>query len=149
MGREALAVKIGDLQGEGCMEPEAQAIDRGEGDLVVQGGGGREEPSDRLHTEDGGETVCGLSAHERQSGPVTRQDVRRAAADAAGAEAHRSRGEAIDVFPGPAGVLQFLFRDAVRGCVVERREQAYFADRGLWGTFACAAELERCNHVLP
>ncbi len=62
---EALAIDGGDLQGEGCMEPESQAIDSGEGDLVVHGGGGRQEPLDLLNTEDGWETVGGLRAHEQ------------------------------------------------------------------------------------
>ena len=52
MDLEALDIEVGDLRGEGFMEPEAQAIDGGEGDLVVQGGGGLEEPPDLLHTED-------------------------------------------------------------------------------------------------
>jgi hypothetical protein len=52
MDLEALDIDVGDLRGEGFMEPEAQAIDGGEGDLVVQGGGGLEEPPDLLHTED-------------------------------------------------------------------------------------------------
>jgi hypothetical protein len=35
MDVEALAIDVRDLEEEGFMEPEAQAIDRGEGDLVV------------------------------------------------------------------------------------------------------------------
>jgi hypothetical protein len=65
MDLETLAINVRDLQGEGFMEPESQARDGGEVDLVVQGSGGREEPPDLLHTEDGWETVCGLSANER------------------------------------------------------------------------------------
>src|SRR6266851_8215501 len=38
MDLEALAINIRDLQGEGFMEPEAQAIDGGEVDLIVEGG---------------------------------------------------------------------------------------------------------------
>ena len=70
MALEALPIDVRDLQGESLMEPEAQAIDRGEVDLVVQGGGGCEEPSDFLHTEDSGETVCGSRANERQRRPI-------------------------------------------------------------------------------
>ena len=62
MDLEALAVNIGDLQGEGFVEPQAQTIDRGEVDLVMQGGSGRQEPPDLLHTEDGGKTVGSLRA---------------------------------------------------------------------------------------
>jgi hypothetical protein len=50
------------LQVKGFMEPEAQAVDGGEVDLVVQGGGGGKEPPDLLHTEDGWKTVGGLRA---------------------------------------------------------------------------------------
>jgi hypothetical protein len=35
MDLEALAIDVSDLQGEGFMEPEAQAVDGGEVDVVV------------------------------------------------------------------------------------------------------------------
>ena len=82
---EARAIDVRDRQGEGFLEPESSALDGGEGDLVVQGGGGREEPSDLLNTEDGGETVCSLRANEREGVPVAREDVLREEADATGA----------------------------------------------------------------
>ena len=148
MDLEALAIDVGDLQGEGFMEPEAQAIDGGEVDLVVQGGGGREEPPDLLHTEDGGETVCGLRAQEREGVPVALEDVLREEADAAVADAHGRWGEAIDVFPVQEGALQLLFGDAVGGFVGELSQQADFPDIGCLGPFAFATELERRNHVL-
>ena len=75
MDLEALTIGVRDLEGEGFMEPEAQAIDGGEIDLIVEGGGRLEEPPDLLNTQHGRETVCGLRANERQSGPVTLQDV--------------------------------------------------------------------------
>lgn len=62
MDLEALAVDVRDLQGEGFLEPEAQAINGGEIRLVVEGGGGREESLDLLYTEDSGESVGGLRA---------------------------------------------------------------------------------------
>jgi len=65
MDLEALAINVGDLKGESFMEPESQAIDGGEVDLVVQRGGCLEEPPDLLKAEDGWETVFGLSANER------------------------------------------------------------------------------------
>jgi len=89
-----------------------------------------------------------VGAHERQRGPVPLQHVLREEADAAVAEAQRSRGEAINVFPVQEVVLRFLCRDAVGGLVVERSQQADCADRGLLGTFAVAAELQRGDHVL-
>src|SRR5207244_383210 len=54
---EALAIKVGNLQEEGGMEPEAPARDGGAGDRILQGCGGGQEPPDLLHTEDSGETV--------------------------------------------------------------------------------------------
>ena len=62
MDLEALAIDVRDLQGEGFLEPEAQAGDGGAVDRVVQGGSGGKEPPALLHTEDGGETVCSVRA---------------------------------------------------------------------------------------
>ena len=62
MDLEARAIDVRDLQGEGFMEPEAQAGAGGAGDLVVQGGSGRKEPPDLRHTEDGGEPGCSWRA---------------------------------------------------------------------------------------
>jgi len=113
MDLEALPIHIGDLQGEGCMEPEAQAIHGGEGDLVVQGRGRLEEPPALLHTEDSGELVDGRRAHEREGMPSRAGGhVERRS------EGHWSRGagrwgEAIDVFAVEEGTLQLLCRDAV------------------------------------
>jgi hypothetical protein len=64
MDLEALAVNIRDLKVKGFMESEAQAIDGGEVDLVVQGCRRGEEPLNLLHTEDSGETMGGLRTHE-------------------------------------------------------------------------------------
>jgi hypothetical protein len=64
MDLEARASDVGDWQGEGFMEPEAQAVDGGEGDLVVQWRGGHEESPDLLHAKDSRETVGGLRTHE-------------------------------------------------------------------------------------
>jgi len=113
MDLEALAVQSGALQGEGCREPEAHARDGGAGDLLVEGGSRRADPSDGFNTADSGETVCGVRAHEREGVPVARADVLREEAEATRAEAHGSWGEAIDVVPVQEGVLKFLFRDAV------------------------------------
>jgi hypothetical protein len=52
---EALIIDVRDLKRKRLMEPEAQARDGGQGDLVVQGGGRRQEPLALLHTEDGRE----------------------------------------------------------------------------------------------
>ena len=113
MDLEALAIDVRDLEGEGCMEPEAQARDRGAGDLVVERGGGRQESPDFLHTEHSREMVGGWRAQECEGVPVTLEDVLREEANATGADAHGRWGKAIDVFAVQEGVLQFLFRDAV------------------------------------
>jgi len=62
MDLEALAIDVGDLEGEGCMKPESQARDGGEGDLIVERCGRLEETLHFFHTEHGGETVGGLRA---------------------------------------------------------------------------------------
>ena len=148
MDLETWAIDVRDLQGERFMEPEAQAIDGGEVDLVVEGSSRREEPPDLLHTEDGWETVGGLCAHKRESVPVALEDVLIEEADATVADAHGRGGEAVDVCAVQEVALQLLFRDAVGGCVVELREQADFPDIGLLGTLTLAAELESRDHLL-
>ena len=45
-------------------------------------------------------------------------------------------------------MLEFLFRDAVGGCVVELSQQTDFPDRGCRAPFAFATELESRDHVL-
>jgi hypothetical protein len=64
MDLEALTIDVGDLQEEGFVKPESQAIDRGEVDLVMQGGSRLEDTSDFCKTEDSGEVVRGVRAHE-------------------------------------------------------------------------------------
>jgi len=128
MDLEALPIHIGDLQGEGFMEPEAQAINGGEVDLVVQGSGRLEEPPDLLHTEDSGELVDGRRTHEREGMPVALEDMLIEEANATVADAHGRWGEAIDVFAVEEVTLKLLFRDAVGCFVVELGEQADFTD---------------------
>ena len=53
---EALAINGRDLQGEGCLEPEAHAGDVGAGDLVLEGGG--RLTSSTLSTAGRGWVVC-------------------------------------------------------------------------------------------
>jgi hypothetical protein len=97
MNLEARAVDVDNLQIERCMESEAQAIDGGEGDSIGQGGSGFEETMDFLDTEDGGQAVFGLRAHERQGMPVLVEDVLVEELDAPGADTHGRWSEAIDV----------------------------------------------------
>jgi len=148
MDLKAVPVNIGDLQGQSFMEPESQAIDGGEVDLVVQGGSGRQEALDLLHTEHGGETVRDLRANEREGVPIAFEDVLIEEADATVADTHGGWGEAVDVFPVQEVALQFLFGDAVGGFVVELGQQADFSDIGYLRPFAFAAEVERRDHLL-
>jgi len=122
MDLEALTINIGDLEEEGFMEPEAQAIDRGEVDLVMERGGGRQESPHFLHTEDGREPVSGLGTQERERGPIALDDMLIEEANTAVADTHGGWGEAVDVFAVQEVALQLLFRDAVGGFVVELRE---------------------------
>jgi hypothetical protein len=146
MDLEALAIAVRDLEEEGFLEPEPQAIEGGEVDVIVEGGGRLEEPPDLLHAEDGGEPVGGVRAQERQCGAVTLQDVLREEAEATVAEAHGRGGEPIDVFPMQEIALQLLFGDTVGGFVVERSEQVDFSDIGCLRPFAFAAEVASCDH---
>jgi hypothetical protein len=148
MALEALAVKIRDLKGKGCMEPEAQAVDGGEGDLGVQGGGGGQELPDLRHTADSGEPVGSVRAQERQNGPVTPQDMLRAEAQPAGADTPGRWGEAVDVFAMQEVRLECLFGEAVGCCVIALSPQVYFPDRGRLGTLSPATQLQGGNPVL-
>jgi hypothetical protein len=94
---EALPIDGRALQGQGCMEPTASTIDGGAGDLVMPGGGGREEPPDLLHPEDGWETVGSWRANECEGMPGALENVLIEKAHATGAEAHGRWGKAIDV----------------------------------------------------
>jgi hypothetical protein len=147
MDLEALAIDVGDLEEEGFLEPEAQAVDGGEVDLVVERGGGRQESPHFLHTEDRGEVVGGWRAQERQRGPVALEDVLIEEAGAAVAEAHRGWGEAIDIFAVQEVSLELLFRDAVGGFVVELSQEADFPEIGCLRPFALATERlsEKCG----
>ena len=148
MDLEARAINVRDLEEEGFMEPEAQAINGGEGGLIVEGGSGRQEALDLLHTEDGRESVGGLCTQERERGPIALEDMLREEADATGADAHGRWGQAIDVFPVQERALQLLCGAAVGGCVVELGQQADFSDLGFLRPFAFAAEVESRDHLL-
>ena len=148
MDLEALAIKVGDLQEEGFLEPETQAVDGGEGDLGVHGGSRREEPPDLLHTEDSWKPVRSLRAQEREGVPVALEDVLGEEANTARADTHGGWGEAIDVFAVQDIALQRLFGDAVGGLVVELGQQVDCSDIGCLCPFAFATEVERRQHVL-
>jgi hypothetical protein len=105
MALEALAVHIRDLQAEGFVEPESQAIDRGEVDLVMPGGSRLQDTVDFLNTEDSGEVRGGLGTQERPRGPVAWEDVLIEETKTTGAEPHGRGGKAIDVFTVEEGAL--------------------------------------------
>jgi len=146
MDLEALAIAVGDVKAEGCMKPEASAGDRGEGDVVVQGGGGRQEPPALLHTADSGETVGGWRTQEREGVPVALEDVLREAAEATVAEAHGRGGEAIDVFAVQERALERLFGEQVGRVVGALSQQADCPDRRFLRPFALATEVESRKH---
>jgi hypothetical protein len=148
MDLETWAIDVGDLQEEGCVKSESQAVDGGEVDVVVPGGSGGQEALDLLHTEHGGETVRDLRAHEREGVPIAFEDGLREEAEATGAEAHGRGGEAVDVFAGQEGVLRLLCRHPVGGLVVALGQQADCPDRGGLRPCALAAEVEGRTHVL-
>lgn len=111
MALEGRASEVGALQGEGCLEPQSSAVARGEGDLVVPGGSGREEPPALLNTEDGGEIRGGLRPHERAGRPIALEDVLLEETDAPLAEAHGRGRETLNALPVPHVVLKLLCRD--------------------------------------
>jgi len=148
MDLEALAIEVRAREGEGGMEPEAHTRDGREGHGVVEGGGGRQEAPDFLHTPHGGETVGGWRAQERSGVPVALEDMLGEDAEAAGAEAPGRGGEAVDVFPGQEVTLQRLFGEQGGRCAMALSEQAYCTDRGLWGPLARATAWQCGNHGL-
>ena len=148
MDLAARAINVRDLEGEGFLEPESQAIDGGEVDLVVEGGGRREEPPDLLHTQDGGETMGGWCTHEREGVPVALEDMLIEESNATVADAQRRWGKAVDVFAVQEVSLELLFGDAIGCFVIELSQQAYFPDRGCLSPFTFAAELKGRKHVL-
>jgi hypothetical protein len=148
MDLEALALAVRDLEGEGVRKPESQALDGGEGDLMVQRGGRRAETPHLLHTEDGGEPVGGVSPNQRQRVPIALQAMLREEAEATGAEAHGRWGEAIDVLTVQAGVLECRCGDHVGRCAIELSQQADLTDVGLVGALSLATEWQRGHHVL-
>jgi len=116
--------------------------------VVVQGGGGRQEPPDLLHTEDSGETVGGVCAQERERVPIALEDVLGEEADTALADTHGRGGEAIDVFAVQEIALELLFGEQVGRFVVELSQQADFPDIRFLSPFALATEVESRKHVL-
>jgi hypothetical protein len=143
-----LRVNVGNLKGEGFVEPESQAVDGGEGALIVQGCGGSAESPDLLDAEDGRKTVFGLGAKEWQRMPVACEDMLGEESDAAGAEAHGRRGEVVNVFTVQEGVLKLGFGDQIRGFAKALSEQADLSDISLLGTLSLTAELKRGDHLL-
>jgi hypothetical protein len=130
------------------MEPESHAVDGGEVDLGVQGSGRLEQTPNSFNTEDGGKAVCGVRPHQRQSVPITLEDVLIEKAEATVAEAHGRWCKAIDVCAVQAVVLKLLFGEHVGRCARELRQQAYCSDIGLRSSRAFATAWERGNHLL-
>jgi len=108
----------------------------------------RQDPSAGCNPADSGERGCGGRAQARARVPIACEDVWRAEAEPAGAEAQGRWGEASDLVPVPDGGLQGLCSDAVRGWRGALRAQAYGPARGFLRPFACATEVEGRQQVL-
>jgi hypothetical protein len=80
--------------------------------------------------------------------PVALEDVLREKAAATGAEAHGSRGKAIDVCAVQERVLQLLFGQQVGRCATERSQQADLTDLSFLRPFSLATELQCGNPLL-
>ena len=106
---------------------------------MVQGDGRLEKRPDFCNAEDGGETVGGLRPHQRQRVPITVEDVRGEEAEAAGAEAHGSWGQAV---------AEVLCGEQVGRFGIELSQQAYLMDVGLRRPLSLPPELKRGNPVL-
>jgi hypothetical protein len=72
---ESLAVDVRHVEKESFVQSESQARDGGAIHTVVQGRGHAEQATHFLHTEDGWEPVCGLSANEVEELPSALQNV--------------------------------------------------------------------------
>jgi hypothetical protein len=114
----------------------------------VEGCGCLEEPPDFCNTEDGRKTVFGVGAHARQGVPVALEDVLGAEPHTTGADTQGRGGEVVDVFAVQEGVLECGCGEEVGGCAIALREHTDFTDRGFLSPFACAAEVERGEHLL-
>jgi hypothetical protein len=144
----ARALDIAHLKGPRFLEAQPTAVDGGEGDAIGQGSGGMEETVHFFQAEESWEAVCRLGSHELEGLPVAPKDMVGEEADATGADAHGSWGEAIDVCAVQAGGLELLFRDHVRRFAIELGQQTDLTDRGFLSPLALATELKRGNHLL-
>ena len=79
--------------------------------------------------------------------PVALKDVLVEEFDAAVADAHRSRGEVVNVLSVQEVGLKLGLGDQVWGFAQELGEQSYFTDVSLLGTLSFATELESRNHL--
>ena len=136
------------VKGQRVVPAQPTAGDGGEGDALVQGGGGMAETAHLFQAEESREAVCRLGAHEVEGLPVAPQDVVGEAAEATGAEAHGRWSEAIDVCAVQAGGLELLCGDHVRRCARALGQQTDLTDRGFLSPLALATALQRGNHVL-
>ena len=144
----ARAIEIAHLQGKRFVQAQPTAVDGGEVDTIVQGGGGIEKTVHFFPAEHSRESVCRFGSHEVEGLPVAPKDVVGEEADATVTDTHGTGRECIDIFSVKQVWLEFLFRDEVRRCAIKLSEQAYLSDRGLLRTFALATELQSGNHLL-
>jgi len=137
----ARAIEIAHLQGKRFVQAQPTAVDGGEVDTIVQGGGGIEKTVHFFQAENSREAVCRFGPNEVEGLPMAPKDV-------TVTDTHGTGRECIDIFSVKQVWLEFLFRDEVRRCAIKLSEQAYLSDRGLLRTFALATELQSGNHLL-
>jgi len=145
--RVAWAIAITHLKGQRFVQAQPTAGDGGEGDTIVQGGGGMEKTAHFVQAEKSRESVCRLGSHEVEGLPVAPKDVVGEESDTTGTDTHGTGRESIDIFSVKKVLLEFLCRDEVRRLARELRQQAYLSDRGLLRAFARATALQSGDHV--
>lgn len=91
-----------------------------------------------------------LGAQDRENVPIALQDVNVEKANPAVANAHGLGRPVIDVFSVEEVLLEFGFRNQIRGFVIELREHAHRARVRLLSSFSFPIELQNIDHpVIP
>ena len=146
--RVAWAIDITHLKGQRFVQAQPTAVDGGEVDPIVQGGGGIEKTAHFFQAENSRESVFRLGSNEVEGLPCAPEDVMVEESDATVTDTHGTGRESIDIFSVQQVLLEFLFRDEVRRFAIELSQQAYLSDIGLLRTFALATELQSGDHLL-
>ena len=143
-----LTVDIGDFEMEAFVKPQAAGIHGEKIDVVVKGFDVGQKASDFFDAQDSGQAVFVLGAQDRQDVPIALQDVDVEKANPAVADAQGLGRPVINVFSVEEILLEFEFRNQIRGFVIELREHAHRAGVGLLGSFSFPIELQSTDHPL-